>query len=91
MDDLCVRLKVKYVMHELKERYPNPKQRYAIGLSVSKKFCKNPKENINKTFLNGFSVIDLKSVLGSANLEKVNKEYKKITKGNIVKWILNKI
>lgn len=87
----CKALKIKYVIRELKKKYSNPKQRIAIALSVSKKFCANPYNSVTKQFLNNFSEDDLISALGSKHVKRVKTKYGVINKSNMIKYILHKI
>jgi hypothetical protein len=90
-DYICKRLKIKYVLHELKDKYPDPKQRIAIALSETKKFCQNPTKNVDKKFLEQFSDKDYKKVLGAYLLGKVEEKYGEATKDNIIKYIMDKV
>ncbi len=85
---VCTTLKIKYVIREIKKEYTDPKQRIAIALSVAKKFCKEPKKNMTKTFLNYFSEEDLRKALGSKHIKRING---KINKKNMIKYILDKV
>ena len=89
---ICKRLKIKYVLHELKkEGYNDQKQRIAIALNITRKFCNDPKKNINEHFLNSFSDAELRKVLGAYILGKLeNKHDGRVTKKMIVDYILQK-
>jgi hypothetical protein len=90
-DYICKRLKIKYVLRELKDTYPDQKQRIAVALSTTKKFCQEPTKNVNKKFLEDFDEKDYKKVLGAYLLGKVEEKYGEANKENIIKYILEKV
>lgn len=91
INHICKRLKIKYVLHELKDKYSDKKQRIAVAISISDKFCKVPKENITKTFLEWFSHDDLKKIIGTKVLKKVDKQFGDTNKKHIIEYLMNKL
>jgi hypothetical protein len=89
---ICKRLKIRYVLHELKnEGFADQKQRIAVALNVTKKFCDNPIKNVNEKFLNSFEDKELRKVLGAYILGKLEHKHGSVTKKQIIDYILQKV
>lgn len=94
IDDMCRKLKIKYVMVEFKEKRKyedNPRQKIAIALHVADKFCADPKSNIDRKFLESFSEKTLRRYVPSKAFVDIGKDSMNVKKKDIIDWILNNL